>query len=218
MRTLPAMRPALLACCVFFVIAFVPASAGDDAADIIKKMEKKYRTVDDITVSFRQTVHYGVTGTEQSFSGVMYTKKGNKYRIELEDQTVVTDGSSVWSYSKINNQVIVDRYKEGPDSFSPDRIMVDVPARYSSLVLGQERVGSRETTIMKLTPKDAKANLQWMKVWVDDDEYLMRKIQALDVSDNLSTYLLDSITVNQSLGESRFRFDVPPDAELIDLR
>jgi chaperone LolA len=196
----------------------MPAAAGDDAADIIRHMEKKYHTIDDITVVFRQTIHYGVTGTEQSFSGVMYTKKGNKYRIELEDQTIVTDGSSVWSYSKSNNQVIVDRYKEGPDSFSPDRIMVDVPARYSSIVLGHERVGSSETTIMKLTPKEAKANLQWMKVWVDDDEYLMRKIQALDVSDNLTTYLLDSLALNQSLGEGKFRFDAPPKAELIDLR
>jgi len=217
MRSLTSIA-ALLACIAACVISFVPASAGDDAADILKHMEKRYRTIEDITVAFRQTVHYGVTGTEQSFSGIMYTKKGNKYRIELEDQTIVTDGSSVWSYSKSNNQVIVDRYKEGPDSFSPDRIMVDVPARYSSIVLGRERVGSAETTIMKMTPKDAKANLQWMKVWVDDDEYLMRKIQALDVSDNLSTYVLDSIAVNQSLDEARFRFDAPRDAELIDLR
>jgi outer membrane lipoprotein-sorting protein len=71
---------------------------------------------------------------------------------------------------------------------------------------------------MKLTPKEAKANLQWMKVWVDDEEYLMKKIQALEVSDNLSTYLLDSIAVNQKLDEAKFTFDAPRDAELIDLR
>jgi len=203
------------AVCLFICL---PAAAGDDAADIIKRMEKKYRTIDDITVEFRQTIHYGVTGTEQSFRGTMYMKKGNKYRIELEDQTIVTDGSSVWSYSKSNNQVIVDRYKETPESFSPDRIMVDVPAQYASIILGRERLGAAETTILKLTPKDKKANLQWMKVWVDDDEYLMRKIQALDVSDNLSTYFLDSLSLNRSLNESIFTFDAPRGAELIDLR
>jgi outer membrane lipoprotein-sorting protein len=73
--------------------------------------------VKDAKISFTQEIKFGTTGTEQSFAGRFYMKKGNKYRIEMEDQTIVTDGESVWRYTSINNQLIIDKYREDPRGF-----------------------------------------------------------------------------------------------------
>jgi outer membrane lipoprotein-sorting protein len=70
-------------------------------ADIIKQMEKRYRTIDDITVTFRQSHSLRGDGDGAVVRRQNVHEEGNKYRIELEDQTIVTDGSSVWSYSKV---------------------------------------------------------------------------------------------------------------------
>lgn len=192
--------------------------AGEDAGDILKRLEKKYDSVHDVKVSFSQHVRFGVTEAEQSFSGTLVMRKGNKYRIELEEQTIVTDGKTVWSYSKYNHQVVIDNYKEDPNSFSPDKVLVNVPDRYGAAILGKEKLANQETTIVKLNPKDSKSTVQWMKLWVDDDESLMRKVQVLDVSDNLTTYVVDSIALNTGVKESQFRFDPPGGVEVIDLR
>lgn len=218
MKRLTQLGGMIFTCITLGLLTIHTAVAGDDANDILKKLEKKYDGIKDMTVAFRQEVHYGVTETNQSFDGTMWMKKGNKYRIELEDQTIVTDGISVWSYSKSNNQVIIDRFKESSDSFTPDKVLVNVPSHYDALILGREKIESTETIILKLTPKESKSNLQWMKIWVDDDEYLMKKIQVLDVSDNLTTYLIGKVKLNQSLKEIQFQFDAPAGTELIDLR
>jgi chaperone LolA len=191
--------------------------AGDDAASLLKQMEKKYDGIKDAVVKFTQHVSYGVTKAEQSFSGKLRMKKGNKYRVELEDQVIVTDGTSVWSFTKSTQQVVIDKYKEDPRSFSPDKVLVNVPQRYNATMLGKEKVQGKETTVLKLIPIDPKSNLQWMKIWVDDDR-MMKQIQILDISDNVTTYSIEAITVNAGIADGEFKFTAPNDVEVIDLR
>lgn len=192
--------------------------AGEDAKSLLSKIEKKYDGIRDVRISFTQHVRFGVTQSEQTFSGTMLMKKGNKYHIELEDQTIVTDGKSVWSYAKSNKQVIIDKYKEDPGSFSPDKILVNVPEHYTPSLFGNETISGKETSVLKLIPIDTKSNLQWMKVWVDHDDWLMRKIQLLDISDNLTTYSIDRIRMNEGVNDSLFIFETPAHVEVIDLR
>jgi len=54
--------------------------------EIIESLRKKYASIDDAVVKFEQTVKYGVSKFEQSFSGTFYFKKKNKYRIETDQQ------------------------------------------------------------------------------------------------------------------------------------
>ncbi|HZY09751.1 MAG TPA: outer-membrane lipoprotein carrier protein LolA, partial [Bacteroidota bacterium] len=80
------------------------------------------------------------------------------------------------------------------------------------------KLKDRETTIVKLIPKNTASNIKWMKVWVDTDDWLMKKIQVFDISDNLMTYFVEDLKLNSGLADSTFQFDIPPDVEVIDLR
>jgi len=203
---------------VGLIINTLSAISGDDAGTIIKKLQKKYDGIRDASVTFSQHVQFGVTKSEQTFSGKFSMKKGNKYRIEMDQQTIITDGKSVWSFNKINNQVLIDKYKEDPKSFSPDKVLVNVPGNYNSVLLGKEKSGEQEVSILKLTPKNEKLNLKWMKIWVDNDDWLMKKIQILDISDNLMTYTLNEIKINSDIADSAFQFVSPDSINVIDLR
>ena len=130
----------------------------------------------------------------------------------------MNNGKSVWSFNKINNQVLIDKFKEDPKSFSPDKVLVNVPGNYNSVLLGKEKSGEQEVSILKLTPKNEKLNLKWMKIWVDNDDWLMKKIQILDISDNLMTYTLNEIKINSDIADGEFQFVVPDSINVIDLR
>ncbi len=215
---MPMTARSLLLPALFCTLVAQNGLAGQDAGDVLKRLEKKYESVRDVKVSFRQVIRFGVTEAEQSFNGTLIMRKGNKYRIELEDQTIVTDSKSVWSYAKNNRQVIIDKYREDPNSFSPDKVLVNVPEHYVATILGKEKLKDLATTILKLNPKDSKSNVQWMKIWVDDDESLMRKVQVLDTSDNLTTYFIERVSLNSGVKDSVFQFDAPAGVEVIDLR
>jgi chaperone LolA len=163
-------------------------------------------------------VQFGVTKAEQSFSGKLIMKKGNRYRIDLEGQTIVTDGKSVWSYNKANQQVLIDKYRENPQSFSPDMVLVNIPENYTPTVIGKESLSGHDVSIVKLTPKSSKPVLKCMKVWVDREDWLLRKVQVLELSDNLTTYTISDIRLNTNVADSQFRFDPPEGTETIDLR
>jgi len=112
---------------------------------------------------------------------------------------------------------VIDAYKEDPRSFSPDKVLVNVPERYTATTIGKEKIQGNETTVLKLLPNDPKSNMQWMKVWVDDDR-MMKKIQVLDISDNTTTYVVESIKTNAGLSDAEFTFTPPQGVEVIDLR
>src|SRR6266404_4974606 len=87
-------------------LAGLPCLAKEDRADeIIAKLQKKYDSVNDVTITFTEHVQFGATKIEQSFSGTLCVKKGKKYRVEMEEQTIVTDGQTVWSFNKTTKQL-----------------------------------------------------------------------------------------------------------------
>ncbi len=213
-RTHPGWKSIITASLVFLALAF-----ADEKGDrIIEKLQKKYHAVKDATVSFTQEVKFGATGAEQSFSGTLYMKNGNRYRIEMEDQTIVTDGESVWRYTGMNKQLLIDKYREDPRGFSAENILVNIPERFTSVVLGKEKISDLETLILKLTPKEERSAAKWMKLWIDEGEVIVKKIQILDLSDNLMIYSIDTISFNTGLSAKMFHFETPDGANVIDLR
>src|ERR1051326_4884038 len=145
MKIFPLRIPSLV---LISLICASAAYAGEGAEDIVARLQKKYDAIRDASVTFDQSTVFGVTNAEQSVTGKLFMKKGNKYRIETESQTTVTDGKSVWSYAKANKQVLIDKYKEDPKSFSPDKILVNVPDNYTSIVLGKEKVGGDRKSVV----------------------------------------------------------------------
>lgn len=203
---------------ILFVIVNAFVYGADDSEKILSKLQNKYESVKDITADFTQDVTFGISKMKQKIDGTIRIKKGNKYRIELEKQTIVTDGKTVWSYSQINNQVIIDNYKDDPQSLSPDRVLINVPKNYYSILIGNENLFNKKTSIIKLTPKDDMSLVKSMKVWIDLDDYIMRKIEIQDVSDNVNIYLIKSIKLNTGISDSTFKFEIPNGVEKVDLR
>lgn len=191
---------------------------SQNADDILKKAEKKYNVIKDAIIEFTQINVFGVSKIENKFDGKLWMKKNNKYKIVLENQTIVTNGKIVWSYYPLNNQVIIDDYKDEPESFSPDKIMVNVPLNYNAILIETEKLFNKNTFVIKLTPRNERSLIKSMKVWLNKEEYLMEKVEIVDVSDNITTYISKSITINAGLKDEIFQFSIPQGVEVLDLR
>jgi chaperone LolA len=163
-------------------------------------------------------VKFGFSKIEQSFSGTLRMKRPNKYRIETEYQTLVTDGTTVWSYSPVNKQVLIDRYKETPDSFAPEQLLLNLPANYFASLVQQEKKGEATWFALKLVPKDDQSFIKSMKVWVEEGSWVVRKVEMLDVNDTEKMYDVQEIKMNTGLKDVTFTFTAPAGTEVVDLR
>lgn len=188
-----------------------------DAREIIENVQERYDDMTDATITFSQSVRFKVSKAEQTVKGTLLFKKPNKYRIETEDRTVVTDGKTSWSWSPRNRQVVIDNYKEETHSLSPEQLLLSYPKDYISTFIGEEKLAGQSAYVLKLTPKEEGSFATAMKIWVARD-WLIRKVEITDVNGAVTTYIIEKIAIDQKLADSGFNFQVPEKAEVIDLR
>lgn len=186
--------------------------------DVTEKMQRRYEMIDNLVAEFSQHVKFGFSKMEQEFKGTLSMKKPNLYRLESEHQTLVTDGSTVWAYSPVNKQVVIDRYKENQNSITPDRFLMNLPDSYYATVLGVEQGQPHTLVVLKLVPKDDRSFVKSVKLWVDDASWVVRKILVVDVNETETTYAIHSVNLNTNLKDARFSFSPPAGTEVVDLR
>jgi chaperone LolA len=204
---------------LFALVVMVPLTVAwaIDARKIIEKVQDRYDDMTDATITFSQSVRFKVSKAEQSVKGTLLFKKPNKYRIETEERTVVTDGETSWSWSPRNRQVVIDNYKEETHSLSPEQLLLSYPKDYYSTLVGEEQLLGQSTYVLKLTPKDDNAFATAMKIWVSKD-WLIRQVEITDVNGAVTTYRIDKIGIDQKIADAKFTYQVPENAEVIDLR
>ncbi|MCI0706948.1 MAG: outer membrane lipoprotein chaperone LolA [Ignavibacteriae bacterium] len=186
--------------------------------EITKRLQQRYDSMQDATAKFSQRVKFAFSGIEQNFTGTLIMKKPNHYHVVSEHQTLVTDGFSVWSYSPVNKQVLIDRYKENQNSLSPEKFLLNLPAQYYSTFLESEKLGDKNAYVLKLVPKDDQSFIKSVKMWVEDGSWTVRKVLIVDINDTETEYAISEIKLNTRVPDSQFVFTPPAGVEVVDLR
>ena len=57
-----------------------------------------------------------------------------------------------------------------------------------------------------------------MKLWIDDGEWMMKKVELTDVNGKVTTYTVTDARVNIGLPDSRFKYQIPEGTDVVDLR
>lgn len=203
---------------VFLAVIVSGAISAQTAEGVLEKARKKYDSLNDAELHFTQTVKFPVSHLEQRISGQLRMKKTNHYRMETDEMVVVTDGETVWSYSRVNNQVLIDRFKMDERMFSPERILTAAPADYSATLIGKEKIASQPTVVIKLIPSADQGFIKVLKLWIGENDFLTRKVEMVDANGKETTYLVSDLRMNTGLSDTLFSYTAPENAEVVDLR
>jgi len=185
------------------------------AQEIIQNVQNVYKDITDAKASFSQTIKFSKSKAQTS-SGTLYIKKENKYRIETGTQTIVTDGTTSWSYSPKKKQVIIDNYKETGNSFSPNKYLFQYPENFYSDLEGSENLGGKEVYVLKLRPRES-GYVKSAKLWVDKSDWIIKKIYIV-TDESTTTYIVKNVQLDVGLSNSKFTFTPPEGVEVIDMR
>lgn len=205
----------LLILAVFLVNSHVFAQDDITAQEVIQNVQSAYKDITDAKASFSQTVKFNKSKA-QSSSGTLYIKKENKYRIETGSQTIVTDGSTSWSYTPSKKQVVIDYYKETGNTFSPNKYLFQYPENFYSDLTGTEKLNGKDVYVLSLKPRES-GYVKSAKLWVGKDDWIIKKIYIL-TDESSSTYSIKNIQTNIGVANSKFTFSPPEGTEVIDMR
>ena len=204
---------------ILLVLMFAQIMQARDVKDIIKKVQKKYDDIENFEASFEKVETFQLTGTKNVTSGKLYIKNGKKYRFETEDQLVVSDGQTVWTYNRINNQVLIDKVRKNSGALLPRDILFKFPKTHYATLIDQKKINGKKVYIVKLDPKEeVQGYFSSIKIWVLDKEWQIIKIEITDLNGNKSIFNLSGINTQKKLPDDLFTFKASPDMDVVDMR
>jgi len=205
---------------VFFVLIpmVLISSPQNKANSIIKKVLKKYNESANIKVDFSQVFFWKLTDNKVEQNGTIWLEGKEKFKIQTENQIVVSNGKTAWTYSQSTNQVIIDNIQNTEDINLPKDILLNFSDLYNSAFLKDEKLEGKMHHHIELNSKTGDDFIKQIKLWIDVKALVVKKIIQTDINENTNTYFLKNIEFNVDLPVDFFEYSPPDSAEVIDMR
>ncbi len=195
------------------------AYCATDIGKIIKNVQKKYKKVSSIYVDFKQINRFKLTGLSSEIFGSLLLTKDDRFRLETEDQIIVSDGKTFWRYNKLENQVIIDYAKKTEQDVFLHDFLFNIQEKYFSQVLSERKVNSDKIFEIKLTPKNSESSFfEYIKVWIVDKSWEIKRVIYVDYNENETEYEIEKLSINPTIKENDFKLNIPQGIEVVDLR
>ncbi|MCC6911119.1 MAG: outer membrane lipoprotein carrier protein LolA [Flavobacteriales bacterium] len=148
--------------------------------------------------------------------------KGQKFRLILDKNTIINDGTTIYTYNKESNEVNLSDPAEMDQELDPSKLFTQYEKGFKSSWVSEkpDAAGAVVQTI-KLFPVDpAKKAYHTVVISVNKAKMEPTSIEVLYKDGNSVTYHLKKFTANPELGDALFTFDKAkyPGVEVNDMR
>lgn len=194
--------------------AAYPDSAAGDA--MVKAVEF-YQKVKNLSIEFKADTYWSATEEWNSYKGSLWLSEKDKFHLFLPELEMVSDGKTLWRYSRENKQVVVENFEDSGENVHPSRILFDflkcTPRSMKEVVENKKKYLQIDLDVSG----DLK-NYDSLRVLLETGSFAPYKIKTVDVAENKSVYTITSIKRNVKFKKKSFQFTVPKGVEEVDLR
>jgi outer membrane lipoprotein-sorting protein len=201
-----------------FLITSMPAR-GQSAEEIIKRVKQRHEAIKQVCADFTQTFHWKMADETQTTKGSICAENGIKFKIENQDQLIVTDGKTIWTQNKMNKQLMID-YAGNSAEDNPllQSFFKKYIEEYQAELLGNDKIGEIAYYHLKLSAKSDDQFVHELELWVNQKTFYLYKVKQEDVNGNSTVYEVENINPNVQLSDDSFTLTAPEGYEVIDLR
>jgi outer membrane lipoprotein-sorting protein len=198
--------------------AQVQAQNVAKAKEILNKVSAKYRSYKTIKADFTYTMDDKADKIKDEQKGTLFLK-GKKFRLDLNGQQVLCDGSTLWTYVKENNEVSINNYTTKVMDIDPTQMFTMYEKGFLYAYMGEETVKGKSYSLIELTPTDKKQSFFKVKLYIDKSNNIFRSM-IYDKSGTIYTYEINNLVTNAAMDDKSFVFDKTkyPKVSVVDLR
>jgi outer membrane lipoprotein-sorting protein len=201
----------------------VNAQVDAKAKKILDDVSAKTKTYSSINAEFSITVENKKNKTSDTQVGKL-TLKGNKYKLEVNNQTIISDSKTSWTILKDASEVQINTVesKEKETGLNPSNIftMHEKGFKYEFVKEEKQKNGALYQ-IIKLYPEDVKKkNYHTAILTVNKEKSQIVSLKILGKDGTDMTYQVKNFNANTAVAESVFVFNEKNYSgyEVIDLR
>jgi outer membrane lipoprotein carrier protein len=203
-------------------LGWQPAAADKDAAlikKIIDGIEKRYAGTGFSAKFFQESMLKAMMISDTA-EGHLIVKRPGKMRWEYlipDEQTIITNGKSMWIYRPADKQVMVGR---APEFFSGGKgagFLSDIRQIRKSFRVTLQKAISSEHFRLRLLPKSPTPDLADVVLSVSRSDYLVQQVLTYNSYGDETRIVLSDYQFNKNPKDSLFTFDIPEGIDVVQI-
>lgn len=209
----------VIAALSFIFTSSLNAQTDAKATEILKGVSAKYKSYKSLQASFKLSRLDQKIKKTDNFSGAI-TISGTRYSFTLQDQTVLCDGKTTWTYLKESNEVQISEAKPSEGAISPTTIFTMYEKGFRTKYIGEKKTAGKTIQQIELTPEDAKKNYFKIVLSIDKAGKFVSEAKIYEKGGAILTYSIVKFIPNAAVSEDTFTFNKSkyPGVEVVDLR
>ncbi len=187
--------------------------------NILGKLSKNYRSYKTIKADVAFTIDNKKENIKENQKGKVFMK-GGKFRLELGEQTLISDGKTLWTYLKDVNEVTVSPFEPVEGELSPTNLFTIYEKGFESYYVGEANRGKNKVHNIDIVPTDKKKSFFKIRLVIDRQKEQIVQAVVFDKNGTLYTYDIQNFVTNTAIADTQFGFDKTkyPGVEVVDLR
>lgn len=209
---------------IFFLavaIAIPGISQDEKAVKLLNELSSKTKAYDNFSANFTMNLVDVQSDIDLTRDGTIKVA-GDNYRVKLDDDVIISNGETRWTYQAESNEVYVDyEVEDDASGINPSKIFTIWESGFKQSYGGSKTVDGRAVEQINLHPiKAAETNYHTVKVFVDEQKMELVKVEVAGKEGDTYIYKLLDFKKNQSLPDGTFKFSKSdfPGVEVVDLR
>jgi outer membrane lipoprotein carrier protein len=193
------------------------ATMRPPAQELAAALQKKYDAVRDFTADFVHESEGGLLRKKQIERGVVQVKKPGRMRWDYkspETKVFVSDGRRIYLYVPADNQVIVSPVPSEDQATTAVLFLVGKGNLTRDFTVAYADAPGPDTYALRLQPKIAEADYDWLQIVVDRSTLQIRSLTAADRDGGRSTFQFTNFKENVGLADKTFAFKIPRGADV----
>jgi len=146
--------------------------------------------------------------------------KGERYRLDMGDQVLISDGKTLWKILKADKEVEIST-PTGDDAMNPKNIFTMYEKGFKFKYVKEEKIGGKIAHIIDLFPTNPKEkDFNSIRLYIDKVAMQVIKSEIRGKNGNLYTYDIKKFTTNEAVDAGLLSFKPAdyPGFEINDLR
>ena len=202
------------------IFAFLSVNAQKDkkATEILNKVIENTESYETIKVDFTYKMYNEEANIDESKDGKLYIQK-QKYRLLIANQMIISDGETIWTYLKSDQEVMISSADESEETINPSNLLNSYNEDYKSKFIKETIIDGRQIEIIELKPLKGKT-YSLIEVTIDKAKKQILVFTIFDKNGSEYSYQIKEFIPNIPLSDTTFTFLEKdyPDVDFIDMR
>ncbi|OGQ85754.1 MAG: hypothetical protein A2512_11380 [Deltaproteobacteria bacterium RIFOXYD12_FULL_56_24] len=187
--------------------------------ELAQKLQTRYEETKTMTADFKQSTSVPMSSRKRIGAGKVVISKPGRIRWDYqtpERQVLISDGKKVSMYFADSAQMMVQPVSQYINSDVTYAFFVGTGNIVRDFkVLPPERQEDAGQKAIKLVPRTAHPQVDYLHAWIDDS-FMVRRLEIVDHFGSITNLVFENIKRNEKVSSDVFVFTPPLGTEIIE--